>query len=101
LTPEIALRPLIDEQLIALLPQRTAARVDLYDVALDRDIDVTGLHARYVEGDNELVTAPQRLHGQSSRSACAGQRLLGKPVKFAKRIESHQSHGYSYVRKGG
>ena len=95
LAPKLALGPLIDDQLIALLAQRTAARGDLDDVALDCDIDVIGLHARDVEGDNELVTTSQRLHGQRARSACAGQCLLGQPVKFAKRIESHQSHGFS------
>jgi hypothetical protein len=89
LATELALGPFINDQLVALLPQWTTARGDLDDVAFDRDIDIASLHARYIKGDNELVTAAQGLHGKSARSACAGQCLLGQPVEFAKGIESH------------
>src|ERR1700712_5683979 len=89
LATELALRPLINDQLVALLSNRAAAGGDLDDVALGRYIDIAPTHARYIKRDHELVAATHRLHGKGARGACAGQGRVGQPVEFAKRIESH------------
>src|ERR1700759_1043761 len=92
LPTELALRPLVDDHLVARLAQRLATRAQFNEVALAPDTSVFLVHARHINGDDELVTTPEGFHRHCSWRPSACQRLIGEPVEFAERVESHESH---------
>src|SRR6202161_2010542 len=92
LPTELALRPLVDDYLVARLPQRLATSAQFNDVAFDGDVYILLVHARYINGDDELITTPEGFHRHCSWRPSACQCLVGEPVEFAERVESHESH---------
>src|SRR6202012_6198589 len=92
LPTELALWPFVDDHLVARLAQRLATSAQFDDVAFDGDVHIVLVNARYINGDDELVTTPEGFHRHCSWCPSACQCLVGEPVEFAERVESHESH---------
>jgi hypothetical protein len=59
-------------------------------VTIDRQVDGLRVDPGQVEGDDELVTLPVRVHRHDGRSQRGAEQLPGQPVKLLERVGAHQ-----------
>ena len=85
LAAERPLRPLLDDDLIALLGREPPLGGDREHVLVAGEVDRVGVHAGQVEVHEEPVVTPVRVHREAARrggALCAGE-LLCEPVEVA------------------
>ncbi len=95
---EAALRPLGEQDVVALLVLRAALGPDGQHVALGGDLHAARVDARQIQGDVVTVVGLPDVHRHAHRRPPARHQLAGQPIKtpegVPERVETHHAHGH-------